>query len=478
MSRLSNRRMNAPPAKRPLLPALSGVRFLFAVQVVVIHVGLFYEGGSQPSREAKWQADEQRSVAEQLALLDERETDLASEAAAVLAADEAKRRRDEINGRRLTLKLREWCQHGHAAIQRLPVVARVLHGGAMNVSMFFVLSGFIMMYTYVGAGKRLNVPLGEFWFARLTRIYPIYLLALVGSLLLFLVELGNRQPPITGGQALGMAAAALTLMQSWWPAAARIWNGPGWSLSVEVAFYALFPWLAPWFARLPRRAIWPGVAFCWLGCVIPSSLYEALSPDGLGRWGDSLDNAFWLDVVRYNPLIRLPEFLMGLLLGRYFEMRLADGKGTPQGGGGGWWSCGALAVVVLVMTQSHRIPHVVLHNGFMTPVFFVLLYGLILGGGPLHGLLSRPWIALCGDATYAMYILHYTVIAAGTVLMVLAAVLLSVPPLGPWTFVWLCLGASILISVVAYTRFEIPVRRWLRKVWSPRPAPALSPAEA
>lgn len=468
--------MTAAPDKRPLLPALSGVRFLFAVQVVIIHVGLFYEGGAQPSREAKWQADEQHSLAEQLALLDGREAKLAGEEQAGLAADEAKRRRDEINGRRLTLKLREWCQQGHAAIQRWPVVAHVLHGGAMNVSMFFVLSGFIMMYTYVGAGTELNVPLGEFWFARWTRIYPIYLLALVGSFPLFLVELGNRQPPIEGRHALGMAAAAVTLLQSWWPAAARIWNGPGWSLSVEVVFYALFPWLASFFARLPRRAIWPGVALCWLACIIPSTLYEVLSPDGLGRWGDSLDNAFWLDVVRYNPLIRLPEFVMGLLLGRYFELRLAAGEGQPHGGGGAWWSCGALAVVVLVMIQSHRIPHIVVHNGLMTPVFFVLLYGLILGGGPLHSLLSRPWVALCGDSTYAMYILHYTVIAFCTVLMVLASVLLGTAPLGAWAFVWLCLGASTLISVVAYTRFEIPVRRWLRKTWSPRPKPVPVPA--
>lgn len=457
-----------PPAKRPQLPALSGVRFLFAVQVVAIHVALFYEGGSQPGHDPKWQAEEGYSVAEQLTRLDAREAELAAEEqSGAIDAAEAKRRRDDLNGRRLGLKVREWCAEGDAAVRGATTIARMFHGGAMNVSMFFVLSGFIMMYTYVQDGQRLNVPLGEFWFARWTRIYPIYFVALITSLPLFLVELAGHQPPVSGGRATGMAAAAVTLMQSWWPAAARMWNGPGWSLSVEVFFYALFPLLGPWFSRVTRRWILPGVALCWLACVVPSSLYAWLDPDALGRWATNLDKALWLDVLRYNPIVRLPEFLTGLLLGRYFELRWADGTGAPQNGRGGWLSCGALAVVLLVMLLSDYVPHLLLHNGGMTMVFFALLYGLILGGGPLHWLLSRPAVALCGDATYALYILHYSVIGLGAVVMVLAAVVFQSPPPGPWAFMGLCLVASIALSVLAYTWFEIPVRRRLRRWWSP-----------
>lgn len=50
--------------------------------------------------------------------------------------------------------------------------------GSSGVSMFFVLSGFILTYTYEGRPTR---P-GRFWWARFARIWPVYLLSLALSL--------------------------------------------------------------------------------------------------------------------------------------------------------------------------------------------------------------------------------------------------------------------------------------------------------
>ena len=47
--------------------------------------------------------------------------------------------------------------------------------GYVGVSFFFVLSGFILVYTYAGR----NIVLGEFYQTRFARIYPAYLFSLV-----------------------------------------------------------------------------------------------------------------------------------------------------------------------------------------------------------------------------------------------------------------------------------------------------------
>jgi hypothetical protein len=48
----------------------------------------------------------------------------------------------------------------------------------MGVSFFFVLSGFILAYSYLGQ-LRLGGEKRRFWEARFSRIYPVYLLSLL-----------------------------------------------------------------------------------------------------------------------------------------------------------------------------------------------------------------------------------------------------------------------------------------------------------
>jgi peptidoglycan/LPS O-acetylase OafA/YrhL len=63
----------------------------------------------------------------------------------------------------------------------LPAAARTVIGrGWMGVPFFFILSGFILAHVY---GRKLSAPAtraerGRFWWARVARVYPLYLLAL------------------------------------------------------------------------------------------------------------------------------------------------------------------------------------------------------------------------------------------------------------------------------------------------------------
>ena len=67
---------------------------------------------------------------------------------------------------------------GGKPAQALPgVVTGLLTKGGMAVSFFFVLSGFILAYTYCDADSGLRGTRVKFWRARFARIYPLYFLA-------------------------------------------------------------------------------------------------------------------------------------------------------------------------------------------------------------------------------------------------------------------------------------------------------------
>src|SRR3954451_12303223 len=70
----------------------------------------------------------------------------------------------------------------------------VLAGGDAAVSLFFVLSGFILTYTYVEQAPRLGAR--AFWGARFARIYPVYLLAFLAIAPLVAISLLDQYRPV------------------------------------------------------------------------------------------------------------------------------------------------------------------------------------------------------------------------------------------------------------------------------------------
>src|SRR5512138_2720985 len=137
------------------------------------------------------------------------------------------------------------------------------------VAFFFFLSGFILTSVYAPRGR---VSLGEFFVARAARILPLYLVALAGATV-FAASSGELR--------LDELALSLTLLQSWIPGYSQVLNTPGWSLSVEVFFYILFPFVLP-FLLAVRSAAKLALLFAvlWLGnALLHIVLFEQVSAD-------------------------------------------------------------------------------------------------------------------------------------------------------------------------------------------------------
>ncbi|MFY7757220.1 MAG: acyltransferase family protein [Flavobacterium stagni] len=101
----------------------------------------------------------------------------------------------------------------------------------IGVSYFYILSGFIMIISY---GRSQKVAPLDYYKNRIARIYPVYLL---GFLFYFPICIMINYPIDY------TLIANATMLQSWMPGWVMRYNFPGWSVSVEMLFYFLFPLL-------------------------------------------------------------------------------------------------------------------------------------------------------------------------------------------------------------------------------------------
>ena len=276
--------------------------------------------------------------------------------------------------------------------------------GYVGVSFFFVLSGFILVYTYAGR----DTAARDFWRARFARIYPAFAfsLLLTGPFFFFATLMLNV--PFFAWFSTHLKLVVLLvpfLLQAWVPLAALAWNSVAWSLSDEAFFYLLFPFLKKRFLKisLPRLA---GLALvCWAVSVAMSWTYVLRNPDHLQVINADVLNAFWLNVVKFHPFARLPEFLLGMACGAMF---LKSGKDAKPGSSAKLALPLVLAGLMIAATVAHfsaRIPYTVLHTSLLAPAFAAIIFGFALQ--PRWGaLLNWKPLVFLGDASYSLYLLH------------------------------------------------------------------------
>ncbi|MGK8508167.1 acyltransferase family protein [Nocardia asiatica] len=174
--------------------------------------------------------------------------------------------------------------------------------GFLGVSFFFILSGFVLTWSWKPGQSKL-----QFIRRRMVKIFPNHLTLWVASMVLF--------------------AAAITSWKAWLPNIFLIhaWfpqnyinagvNTPSWTLSCELLFYVLFPFLIPAVLRIDVKYLWYGAAAMVAGMclivlltvfVVPSSEKSELTPIPVLQ--------LWFGYL--FPPSRLFEFFLGVFVAR------------------------------------------------------------------------------------------------------------------------------------------------------------------
>ena len=326
---------------------------------------------------------------------------------------------------------------------------RIVAWGRVGVSLFFILSGFILAYNYMPRQGEV-VPKRRFWVARFARIYPVYLLSIV--LVAFPLSMKAATSGYAPSGSLGEWLASVLLLQAWWPSFTLGVNPPTWSLSAEVIFYAFFPFLVPLLLRIrdARLVVWLGGVW-FVSAIAPLAVLAAYHADPTR----ALDDISTYLV--YSGLARLPEFVIGILLCRLFLA--SSGKVSP-GITAGLAVSGAIAALA-IMSVGNSIPFLIMDQVALTPAFAAMIFGLAHASGWLARLLSTRPVVLLGESSYALYLLHVPIFWSLEVIVPVGARFTR-------TFFVMYVGLAIGLSIIVFRMFEEPARVRIRKALDPQ----------
>jgi len=318
----------------------------------------------------------------------------------------------------------------------------------ISVSYFFVSSGFLLAYNYAERVDRSEMNYGKFFLGRCARLLPVYFLGLLAALPLMFWH-SSFSP--------GKATLTVLLLQSWSPSAALYWNGPAWALSNLAFFYLSLPVLLILTRSSSKRSCLLFAALAWVISIGLSLAYVHWNPDGLHQI-DSRSAGFWLYILKYNPLVRLPEFFMGVMAGRLF---LLTGGFRPQRSTVVFLFSGLLLLAALLL--GHHVPYPIINSGLLAPLLALVVSSLASGGFAAR-LFQPRWFIMLGQSSFCLYMLHFPLWDL--------AHQISAPYWNPTHIGDLALVLIIvLLSLLLYKWVEMPATAALRTTLLPAPAP-------
>lgn len=289
--------------------------------------------------------------------------------------------------------------------------------GLHGLTLFFVLSGFLLYRPYAAAlvGGRPRPSTGRFYRNRVLRIWPAYaVVLLVAGLVLGTAVVHAGTPPDGDVVAAhvgrltdpGLLLLNLSLTQGFVPAGMFTGLDVSWSLVPEVCFYVLLPALALLGVVLARRvrpavaAYLPAVlllALGTLGRTLGSALTHAQGPD---RVAYLQSGGTWQAVLFRGILTQADLFALGMLAAALVVSGWPRARGVARAA----TALGSVATVALLNTD------------FVHPAMALLLAGVVAllqldGGGRLRrtalaSLQARPLHRL-GLISYSVYLWHF-----------------------------------------------------------------------
>lgn len=336
----------------------------------------------------------------------------------------------------------------HFTPPHLGILYPFIDNGYIFVGVFFLISGYVLTYNY--ADRAATLVKREFWLARFSRLYPVYLLVLVLSFRMLQDEwLARSHFEFWKGIIL-----TPLVLQGWSPSLATFWNTVAWTLSSEVVLYAAFPWLirAPW----PKRPLHLVLLLLtlWIIGLAPHSLYLLFNPDHIAGPITRYSSSQIIRFLKYTPLPYACTFLTGVTLGKLqLVLTLTPRQRLSLA------AVSLAGVGLFFYTIVLHTPYLLMHGGLLTPVFAALVLGL---SGPhfISSLFASRPLLLVGESSYCLYLLHFNVFQLLHTYHVPDR--LHLAALDPW----LSYAILVLLSLVVFHFVEIPARKAILRRFS------------
>lgn len=282
-----------------------------------------------------------------------------------------------------------------------------------GMSVFFILSGIVICYNYQeSVTEERGQGIFRFFLARFARLYPLYIVVVIGAFVLVLMTHAYHGEFFGAGTATEVSALSvyLTGTQSWFYAFVNdkqvvYLMGPGsvtWSISTEFALYFCFLPIA--FAL--KRFRCSGILVMLLGAVLFAAWYAfAYYCPWLTSMMDRLFPGHPGEAATYftyrSPIPRLFEFLSGCGIALLYR------DGLPEESVRSCRIAASIGVFVAAALIALMALRIVDFDGcrtlFASPCMVALCFAVFVYGSKI--LRSRP-LGFMGDVSYSTYLIH------------------------------------------------------------------------
>jgi peptidoglycan/LPS O-acetylase OafA/YrhL len=322
-----------------------------------------------------------------------------------------------------------------------------------GVTIFFVLSGFLITYRYYGKVQLLSMQWWRTYMVnRVARIYPIYFLL---TTITFIITWKSLQPL---NNALGIYLTNITFLRGFSSVLKFTLLGQGWSLTVEETFYLVAPVLLFCLSRY-RLVTYPVAALLLL--LLGAIAVETIHGNPMGFFSDYMFIYGWTFFGRFFEFFA-GSFLAWLMLKN--KLPTFRGISLTYSAMGGF----LLAIIGLTCIRYTQLPlntqyhlnaldtaaGVAVNNLVMPGIICLFFQGIITENTAISRALSSKTADLLGKSSYVFYL-----IGGGIIRDTITPYFDTTRPFGYLAV----LVILIVISILLYRYVEEPLNRLIRR---------------
>ena len=314
--------------------------------------------------------------------------------------------------------------------------------GYLAVDFFFVLSGFIIAYTYepkfqrsLGHRKALLAQYRDYVLLRLGRLYPLHLASFLFFAAYVFYVLVIRGTALAEPErfTLGGAITSLAMIQAFGFSDRLSWNGVSWSVGVEMFAYV--------FLFVPYLLLFQRLSLRWIG-VILAVLWGAVFLYALQVKGS-------LDIHKQAGFVRIiPEFLGGYFLYRLVQNR--EMLPTSPVVINALFAASLLGIVLVTLAPEA-------YQFLILPLILLLFFTLYCDSPLLARLFANRCTLFMGRISYAIYMTHTQAFFIGMMGFGLFAITGTPATILYFTVLLIAAGTA------GHYLVEEPCRKWVRR---------------
>lgn len=308
----------------------------------------------------------------------------------------------------------------------------IFNEGFLGVSFFFILSGFILAYNYKDKFLLGTISKKAFYVSRLARIYPIHFVTMLVALILGLISSSGN---------LKYLLEHILLIQSFFSDQDIYFslNSPSWSISDEMFFYLLFPFVI--FLNRSKKILL-FILFMFLIYVLNYKLSDNLKH-------------YWLYI---SPIIRFSDFLLGILLFDIFEKvkRVYAKTKSPL----------IFELFAIFLFIAFFIFHDEIDLGYRYSIYYwipmsliILIFSLskvVYSQNSVSNILSNKYLVWLGEISFCFYLIHLLVIQVMNHIRVKLSLNIDLLLFSIFIF-------TLIASAIAYKFIEKPLNKKVKE---------------